>query len=291
MTFLLQLLETDPTALIITAGLSGLVVGSFLNVVISRLPIMIERDWRREAIDYLGIATEPAPEPQPFNLLKPRSGCPRCTSPIRPWQNIPIVSYLILGGQCASCKMPISMRYPAVEGLTAILSALVAWRFGCTLQAGMALILTWTLISLSWIDFDRQLLPDSITLPVLWLGLALSIGNVFTDSDSAIIGAISGYLSLWIVNRFFKVLTGKEGIGFGDFKLLAMLGAWMGWQSMAAIILCSSLAGALIGTLMIVIGKHDRTLPIPFGPYLSAAGWIVLLWGNDILQGYLGFVG
>ncbi|MGH8500286.1 MAG: prepilin peptidase [Methylococcales bacterium] len=288
---LIRLLETDPAALIIAAGLLGLMVGSFLNVVIYRLPIMMERGWRRESIAYLGLAPEPAPEPQPFNLIQPQSRCPRCTSSIRPWQNIPIVSYLILGGQCANCKMPISIRYPAVEALTAILSALVVWRFGFTLQAGMALILTWALISLSLIDIDRQLLPDSITLPVLWLGLALSIGHVFTDSHSAIIGAISGYLSFWIVYQIFKVLTGKEGMGFGDFKLLAMLGAWMGWQYLAVTILFSSLFGALIGTMMVVFGKHDRSRPIPFGPHLSAAGWIVLLWGNYFLQGYFGFVG
>lgn len=284
----MELLDNDPVALIAATGLLGLIVGSFLNVVIYRLPIMLERGWRREAIDYLELSTEPA---QPFDLIRPPSCCPLCAAPVRPWQNIPIISYLILGGRCANCRKPISMRYPAVEALTAILSGLVVWRFGFTMQAGMALILTWALISLSLIDIDRQLLPDSITLPLLWLGLAISIQNVFTDSHAAIIGAISGYLSLWTVYKIFKALTGKEGMGFGDFKLLALLGAWMGWQYLAVIILLSSFVGALIGTMMIGFGTVDRARPIPFGPYLSGAGWLVLLCGEDLLQWYFALIG
>ncbi|MCI0653735.1 MAG: A24 family peptidase [Methylococcaceae bacterium] len=288
---LIQFLQTDPTLLIIAAGLLGLMVGSFLNVVVHRLPIMMERAWHRESTEYLKLAAEPAGEQEAFNLVRPASRCPKCHAPVRPWQNIPLISYLILGAKCANCKTPISLRYPIVEGLTAILSVLVVWHFGFSFQAGMALILTWALISLSLIDIDHQLLPDSISLPLLWLGLALSIPKVFTDSHSAIIGAISGYLSLWLVYQVFKSLTGKEGMGFGDFKLLSMLGAWMGWQFLPVIILFSSFVGALVGTILILTGKHSRSAPIPFGPYLSAAGWIVLLWGERFLQWYGQIIG
>ncbi|MGH8550598.1 MAG: prepilin peptidase [Methylococcales bacterium] len=283
---LIQFLEMDSTLLTIAAGLLGLMFGSFLNVVVYRLPIMMERAWHGDSVEYLKLAIEAASDQEIFNLIHPPSRCPQCASPIRPWHNIPILSYLILGGRCANCKTPISFRYPVVEALTAVLSALVVWHFGLGFHAGMALALTWALICLSLIDIDHQLLPDSITLPLLWLGLALSLRNVFTDSHSAIIGAISGYLSLWLVYKIFKFLTGKEGMGFGDFKLLAMLGAWMGWQFLPVIILFSSLVGASVGTIMILSGKHNRSAPIPFGPYLSAAGWIVLLWGEIFLKWY-----
>ncbi|MGH8559752.1 MAG: prepilin peptidase, partial [Methylococcales bacterium] len=273
---LIQLLETDPYARIILAGILGLMIGSFLNVVIHRLPIMMERAWRCDSIDYLGLAPEAAPEARIYNLFQPGSQCPDCRIAIRSWHNIPIVSYVLLRGRCAHCKMPISMRYPAVEALTALLSVVVVWHFGFTIQAGAALILTWALIALSLIDIGHRLLPDAITLPVLWLGLVLSIGNVFTDSHSAIIGAICGYLILWIVYQLFRIATGKQGMGFGDFKLSAMLGAWLGWQYVPVVVLLSSLAGALIGTLMIVFGNRDRAEPIPFGPYLSVSGWIVV---------------
>ncbi len=288
---LLQLLETDTTMLIVAAILLGLTVGSFLNVVVYRLPIMMEHSWRQESTEYLGLATEPATKQQSFNLLQPQSRCPNCASSVRPWQNIPIISYLILGGKCANCKTSISLRYPAVEALTAIFSALVVWHFGFTAQAGAALVLTWGLIGLSLIDIDHQILPDSITLPLLWIGMGLSVPEVFTDSHSAIIGAISGYSSLWIVFQVFRILTGKDGMGFGDFKLLAMLGAWMGWQYLPVIILFSSLAGALAGSMMILFGRHSRAAPIPFGPYLSAAGWTALLWGEDILHRYTELAG
>lgn len=288
---LIHLLETNPTALIILGGLLGLMVGSFLNVLVYRLPIMMERSWEQESIQYLGLSESPTNEHRALTLSQPSSHCTHCGAPIRPWQNIPIVSYLILGGQCANCKTAISIRYPLVEAFTAVLSAVVVWHFGFTIQAGMALILTWGLISLSLIDIDRQLLPDAITLPLLWIGLALSTQNLYTDSHSSIIGAISGYLILWSVYKVFKALTGKEGMGFGDFKLLAMLGAWMGWQVLPVIILFSSFVGAVTGTTMMIAGKHNRSTPIPFGPYLSAAGWVALLWGDYFLHSYLELVG
>lgn len=286
-----QLLATDTTFLIIAAVLLGLLVGSFLNVVAYRLPIMMERGWRQDSIEYLGLPAETTSGQKPLDLIQPPSRCPNCASPLRPWHNIPILSYLVLRGKCANCQLPISMRYPAVEALTGILSALVVWHFGWTVQAAMALLLTWGLISLSLIDIDYQLLPDSITQPLLWIGLGLSVQEVFTDSHSAIIGAIAGYLSLWIVYQLFRLVTGKEGMGFGDFKLLALFGAWLGWQFLPVIILFSSLAGALAGTLMILTGRHSRSAPIPFGPYLSAAGWIALLWGDQILRRYSEFIG
>jgi leader peptidase (prepilin peptidase) / N-methyltransferase len=288
---LLQLLETDTTALIVATVMLGLMVGSFLNVVVYRLPIMMEHSWRQESTEYLGLATEPATQEPSINLLQPPSRCPNCAAPVRPWQNIPIISFLLLGGKCANCKIPIPLRYPAVEAITAIFSACVVWHFGFTVQAGAALILTWALISLSLIDIDHQILPDSITLPLLWIGMGLSVPEVFTTSHAAIIGAISGYLSLWIVYHVFRILTGKEGMGFGDFKLLAMLGAWMGWQYLPVIILFSSLVGALTGSLMILFGRQSRSAPIPFGPYLSAAGWTALLWGEEILRGYTELAG
>lgn len=284
---LFQILEADPMISMIAAGMLGLMIGSFLNVVIYRLPIMMERAWRRESSEYLQIAVEPTGDRESFNLIRPASRCPKCASPVRPWQNIPVISYLILGGKCANCRTTISVRYPIIEALTAVLSALVVGHFGFSVQAGTGLILTWALICLSVIDIDHQLLPDSITLPSLWLGLALSIQKVFTDSHSAILGAIFGYLSLWLVYKLFKILTGKEGMGFGDFKLLAMLGAWMGWQYLPLIILFSSFGGACVGILLILSGKQSRSMPIPFGPYLSAAGWTVLLWGEQFLNWYL----
>jgi leader peptidase (prepilin peptidase)/N-methyltransferase len=264
----------------------GLIVGSFLNVVVHRLPIMMHREWQREAGEYLDL--EPEPDPAPINLLSPSSCCPHCSAPIRPWNNVPLLSFLWLKGKCANCKAPISTRYPFIEILTAILSIAVVWRFGFSTQAAASLVLTWGLIALSLIDLDHQLLPDSILIPLLWLGLILSIGNTYTDSHSAILGAVFGYLSLWIVYIIFKVATGKEGMGHGDFKLLAMLGAWTGWQVLPVIILLSSLTGAIVGTLMLASGTLKRSSTLPFGPYLSAAGWIGVLWGQDLQRGYLG---
>ena len=267
------------------AGIIGLLVGSFLNVVIYRLPIIMQREWRKDCIEYLQMEAEE--EGEPFNLSLPLSRCPRCQSPIKAYQNIPVISYIFLKGQCANCKNPISLRYPLIEAFTAITSIIVAWHFGYTPQAAFALMLTWVLIALSFIDIDHQLLPDSITLPLLWLGLALSLFDVYTDTQASIIGAIAGYMVLWTIYQGFKLVTGKEGMGYGDFKLLALFGAWLGWQILPMIILLSSLVGAVIGITMIIFAKRDHNIPIPFGPYLAAAGWLALLWGNDINRLYL----
>lgn len=273
-------------------GIIGLLVGSFLNVVIYRLPIMMQRTWRKECTEYLQLAAESEQtEEEAFNLVFPLSRCPGCNAPIKPYQNIPVISYVFLKGKCAACGNPISVRYPIIEALTAIASAAVTWHFGYTPQAGFALLLTWALIALIFIDIDHQLLPDSITLPMLWLGLCLSLFNLYTDAHASIIGAVAGYLALWTVFHLFKLATGKEGMGYGDFKLLALFGAWLGWQYLPVIILLSSLVGAVIGLGMIVFARHDRNVPIPFGPYLAIAGWIALLWGNSLNRLYLTFAG
>ena len=288
----LDILLNLPHFLTALACLIGLLVGSFLNVVIYRLPIMMQRNWRKECTEYLQIdSAETEPQPEPFNLVFPLSRCPSCKTPIKPYQNIPVVSYLFLKGRCAKCGNPISSRYPIIEAFTAITSAIVAWHLGYTPQTAFALILTWSLIALSVIDIDHQLLPDNITLPVLWLGMFLSLFGLYTDAHASIIGAIAGYAILWAVYHLFKLATGKEGMGYGDFKLLALFGAWLGWQYLPLIILLSSLVGALIGLSMIIIAKRDHNIPIPFGPYLAAAGWIALLWGNDLNQFYLSTVG
>ena len=287
----LDILLNFPYFLTALACLIGLLVGSFLNVVIYRLPIMMQRNWRKECTEYLQIdSTESEPQ-ETFNLVFPLSRCPNCNTPIKPYQNIPVISYLFLKGQCATCSNPISSRYPIIEAFTAITSAIVAWHFGYTPQTVFALMLTWSLIALSFIDIDHQLLPDNITLPVLWLGLFLSLFGLYTDAHNSIIGAIAGYTILWSVYHLFKLATGKEGMGYGDFKLLALFGAWLGWQYLPVIILLSSLVGAIIGISMIIFVKRDHNIPIPFGPYLAAAGWIALLWGNDLNQFYLSTVG
>jgi leader peptidase (prepilin peptidase)/N-methyltransferase len=287
----LDILLNFPYFLTALACLIGLLVGSFLNVVIYRLPIMMQRNWRKECTEYLQIdSTESEPQ-ETFNLVFPLSRCPNCNTPIKPHQNIPVISYLFLKGQCATCSNPISSRYPIIEAFTAITSAIVAWHFGDTPQTVFALMLTWSLIALSFIDIDHQLLPDNITLPVLWLGLFLSLFGLYTDAHNSIIGAIAGYTILWSVYHLFKLATGKEGMGYGDFKLLALFGAWLGWQYLPVIILLSSLVGAMIGISMIIFVKRDHNIPIPFGPYLAAAGWIALLWGNDLNQFYLSTVG
>jgi len=276
----------------VLAGVIGLLVGSFLNVVIYRLPVMMQRGWRKECAEYLQITQEAeAIAEEPFNLVFPLSRCPGCNTPIKPYQNIPIISYVFLRGECATCGCHISMRYPVIEALTALSSIIVAWHFGYTAQAVFALLLTWSLIALIFIDIDHQLLPDSITLPLLWLGMCLSLFNVYTDAHASIIGAVAGYTALWAVFHLFKLATGKEGMGYGDFKLLALFGAWLGWQFLPIIILLSSLVGAVIGVGMIILVKHDHNVPIPFGPYLAAAGWIALLWGSDLNQLYLTTVG
>ncbi|MDD5579331.1 MAG: A24 family peptidase [Methylobacter sp.] len=291
--FELGILLNSPGLIAALAGVIGLLVGSFLNVVIYRLPVMMQRSWRNECTEYLQISPEGflQAKEEPLNLVLPLSRCPECNTPIKPYQNIPVISYLFLKGKCASCGSPISLRYPFVEIFTAVTSAIVAWHFGYTPETGFALVLTWTLIALSFIDIDHQLLPDAISLPVLWLGLFLSLFAVFTDSHASIIGAIAGYTMLWMVYHLFKLVTGKEGMGYGDFKLLALLGAWLGWQFLPVIILLSSLVGTVIGIAMIIFVNRDYRIPIPFGPYLAAAGWIALLWGNEINQLYLSATG
>lgn len=295
---LLALLETSTPLFLALTALFGLMVGSFLNVVIYRLPLMMQRDWRAQCLEYLQLETDDTgaadATPQPvFNLLKPDSHCPACQHKVRPWQNIPIISYLLLKGRCASCQTPISWRYPAVELLTAALSVLVAWRFGPTPACLAALVLTWSLISLTVIDLDHQLLPDSITLPLMWLGLLLSLTPWGLDvtPSAALVGAAAGYLSLWSLYWAFKLLTGREGMGYGDFKLLAALGAWFGWQQLLPIIIISSLTGAVAGVALMVLAGRDRHVPISFGPYLAVAGMIALLWGDRLQAWYLGSLG
>lgn len=268
-----------------SAALIGLCVGSFLNVVIHRLPRMMERDWLAQCAETRGEAFDPG---EPLSLARPRSRCPTCGHAITALENIPVVSYIFLRGRCSGCSAPISIRYPLVEALTGLLSAWTVWYFGPTLAAAAALCLIWALIALTFIDFDTQLLPDSITLPLLWLGLLFNLNHGFTSLHSAVIGAMAGYLSLWSVYWLFKLFTGKEGMGYGDFKLLAALGAWLGWQMLPAIVLLSSLVGAVVGIALIVLAKHGREVPIPFGPYLAAAGLIALFWGKTITYAYLG---
>ncbi|MDR2690075.1 MAG: A24 family peptidase [Azoarcus sp.] len=277
----------DPLIFIPLATLLGLFVGSFLNVVIHRLPKMLEHDWLIQVAELRG---DPAPEAKRFNLAEPRSHCPHCGHMITPLENIPLVSYLVLRGRCAHCRAPISCRYPIVETLTAALSGYAAWHFGFSLATIGAIILLWMMIALAFIDFDTRLLPDDITLPLLWLGLAFNINATFAPLADAVIGAMAGYLSLWTVFWLFKLTTGKEGMGYGDFKLLAALGAWLGWQILPLVILISSLSGATIGLALIVLQQNERTTPIPFGPYLAVAGLIALFWGNALNTYYLSIV-
>ena len=284
---MLLLFNENPVVFISIIGVLGLLIGSFLNVVILRLPIMMEKEWHAQCNDLLEISPDNEQASEPFNLVTPNSHCPKCNHKIKAIENIPILSYLFLKGRCSDCGIKIPVRYPIIEATTALLSIIVAWHFGPTWEAAAALLLTWVLVTLTVIDFDHQLLPDSITLPFLWLGLGISLAGIFTDPESAIIGALVGYLSLWSVYMLFKLTTGKEGMGHGDFKLLAMLGAWLGWQSIFPIILLSSIVGAVVGITLIVVRGRDRNIPIPFGPYLAAAGWITLLWGEQIIQTYL----
>jgi leader peptidase (prepilin peptidase)/N-methyltransferase len=274
----------------------GLVIGSFLNVVIYRLPIMLEREWQAQALELVpaavaGGGADAAPR---FTLSVPRSACPRCNAPISAWQNIPVVSWIALRGRCASCKAPISVRYPLVELATGALSAAVAWQFGFGVAAACALVVTWALIALTGIDVDHQLLPDGITLPLLWGGLLASVLLTGVDGQAvpvsprdAIIGAAAGYLSLWSVFQLFRLVTGKEGMGYGDFKLFAALGAWLGWKQLPLVILLAAATGAMLGIFMIVLRGRDRAAPMPFGPYLAAAGWLAMMYGNNLIGGYL----
>ena len=305
---LAEILASTPWLLAACVFLVSLLVGSFLNVVIHRVPIMLEREWKAQAREVLvepgradGTATvddRTDDSPERYNLLVPRSRCPTCNAEITALQNIPVVSWLLLGGKCASCRASISVRYPIVEFATAVLSAVVALHFGWHWQMLAALLFTWALISLTVIDLDHTLLPDVITIPLLWLGLLLSLSwhagltaPAPTDPSSAILGAACGYLILWTVYWAFKLITGKDGMGYGDFKLLGALGAWMGWQMLPLILLLSAFAGAVIGVALILLRGRDRNVPIPFGPYLAAAGWIALLWGPQIMGSYLTLAG
>lgn len=281
---LISLLEASTPLFILVCALLGLIVGSFLNVVIYRLPVMMQRSWETQCQELLELEQTTQ---EPFNLITPGSRCPHCGNHITALENIPVLSYLLQRGRCKHCREPISIRYPLIELFTAILSGMVAWHFGFGWPAAFAVLLTWALVAMSFIDVDHQLLPDDITLPFLWLGLLLSLFGFYTDMSSAIIGAVAGYISLWLVFHTFKLFTGKEGMGYGDFKLFALFGAWFGWQSLPLIILLSSLVGAILGISMILILGRDRQQPIPFGPYLAAAGWIAMLWGHDITQAYL----
>ncbi len=286
---LLTVLEQSPAFFTGAVFVLGLLIGSFLNVVIIRLPVIMERQWQSQARECLDL-THPA-EADRLTLARPASRCPHCGHGIRWYENIPLLSYLWLRGRCSACGASIGLRYPLVELLTAVLSAVVAWHFGFGWQAGAALLLTWALIALSLIDADHQLLPDSITLPFLWLGLLLSLFPVFAGVRDSLIGAVAGYMTLWTVYQAFRLLTGKEGMGFGDFKLLALLGAWMGWQALPMIVLLSSAVGAALGGTLMLIQRRDRHQPIPFGPYLAIAGWIALLWGESISNTYLRWSG
>lgn len=286
---IIHILETNTLLFILLSGLIGLMVGSFLNVVIHRLPKMMEQEWREQcATLVMDPAAALAQETARYNLTVPRSACPACGHQISAIENIPVLSYLVLGGRCRQCKTSISLRYPVVELLSGALCAFSAWHFGFGAQALVAPLLIWSLIALTFIDFDTQLLPDSITLPLIWIGLLVNLNLVFTSLASAVIGAMAGYLSLWSVYWLFKLATGKEGMGFGDFKLLAAIGAWLGWQILPLTLLLSSIVGAVVGITLILFAGHGRQIPIPFGPYLAGGGLIALFWGKPLTQAYLG---
>jgi leader peptidase (prepilin peptidase)/N-methyltransferase len=256
----------------------GLLVGSFLNVVIYRLPLMMESRWRRDCCELLEVETEK--QEAPLTLATPNSHCPQCKTAIKPWQNIPVISYLLLGGKCGHCQAAIPPRYPVVELVTGLMTLALAWFFDLSPALLGAILLTWSLIALTMIDVDHQLLPDDITLPLIWLGLLFNLGNTYVSLSDAVIGAMAGYLILWTVYQLFKLLTGKEGMGYGDFKLLAALGAWLGWQMLPEIILLSSVVGAICGVALMLVKRRGKEIPIPFGPYLAIAGWLALLLGD-----------
>ncbi len=286
----------SPLLFVLFAFLIALLIGSFLNVVIYRLPIMMEREWREQCDELASMPATELPKGR-FDLIMPRSACTTCGKQITALQNIPVLSYLILGGKCGHCQAPISKRYPIIELITAITTAIVAWRFGFGWEAGAAILLTWALIAISVIDIDHQIIPDSISLPLVWMGLFMSLfhpligaDRLFIDPKTSIVGAVAGYLTLWSIYHLFRIITGKEGMGYGDFKLLAALGAWLGWQMLPLIILLSAVVGAGVGIALIAFKSHERDVPIPFGPYLAAAGWIALLYGPQIVEKYLAFM-
>ncbi|MCP2019305.1 UNVERIFIED_ORG: leader peptidase (prepilin peptidase)/N-methyltransferase [Pseudomonas reinekei] len=284
-----EILIHSPLAFVLLAGITGLLVGSFLNVVIWRLPKMLERDWREQAHDILGL---PGETPLPtYNLLLPHSQCPHCDHRIRAWENIPLLSYVFLRGRCSACAAAISPRYPLTELACGLLSAFVAWHFGFGWPACLVLVMSWGLLAMSLIDAEHQILPDVLVLPLMWLGLVVNSFGLFVSLHEALWGAIAGYSVLWSVFWLFKLITGKDGMGHGDFKLLAMLGAWGGWQILPLTILLSSLVGAIIGLITLRLRHAKTSTPIPFGPYLAIAGWIALLWGGQITDLYWQYVG
>lgn len=289
----IEALQTSTPFLVLTAGLLGLIVGSFLNVIIHRLPLMMEFAWRKECREILELQSgDTQGQAPPIGLWKPRSHCPECKSSIPAYHNIPVLSWLLLRGRCAHCGACISIRYPVIELLSGLACTAVAWRFGFSLETGAAIMLTWALICLAAIDLRTHFLPDVITLPFLWLGLVLSPGGYFgTTPTASIIGAAAGYLTLWSIYHLFRLLTGKEGMGYGDFKLLALFGAWLGWQHLFTVVILSSGVGALVGIALIASGRLDRENPIPFGPFIAAAGWLTLMAGNEIAGGYMTYAG
>ena len=292
-----ELFSNSPTSFIAVCFLFALLIGSFLNVVIYRLPLMMQLEWRKQAQEIVAEPAENLPEGR-FDLSFPRSRCPSCDHPISAMQNIPVISWLVLGGKCANCKSTISVRYPLIETATAVLTALVAARFGFGYEAAAAILLTWALIAISMIDLDHQLIPDSMSLPLMWAGLFLALFHpmdgaqmLFVEPKDAIVGALGGYLTLWSIYHLFRLITGKEGMGYGDFKLLAALGAWLGYQMLPLIIMLSAIVGALVGIALMIFKRHDRNVPIPFGPFLAAAGWIAMMYGPDIYNRYLDLMG
>ncbi|QVM97528.1 prepilin peptidase [Pseudomonas sp. SORT22] len=286
---LLNTLASQPLMYLSFALLLGLIVGSFLNVLVHRLPIMLERQWQAEAREVLALPSE-AQAPR-FDLFLPPSQCPHCAHRIRPWENIPVVSYLALRGRCSACQARISPRYPLVELACGALTLFAAWHLGFTVAALALMVLSWGLLAMSLIDIEHHLLPDALVLPLLWLGLIANAFELFVPLEDALWGTVAGYLSLWSVFWVFKLVTGKEGMGYGDFKLLAMLGAWGGWQILPLTLLLSSLLGAVIGLIMLRLQRKQASTPIPFGPYLAIAGWIALLWGGQITTSYLKYSG
>ncbi|HDS1734843.1 A24 family peptidase [Pseudomonas sp. BP8] len=281
-------LAAQPVYFLAAATLLGLLVGSFLNVLVHRLPIMLERQWQREAQEVLEL---PSVEHERFDLSLPASHCPHCAHRIRAWENIPLLSYLFLRGRCSACKVAISPRYPLVELASAVLSLVVAWHFGPGLQALCALLLTWCLLALSLIDSEHQLLPDVLVLPMVWAGLIVNAFAVYVPLNEALWGAVIGYLSLWTVYWVFKLVTGKEGMGYGDFKLLALIGAWGGWQVLPVTLVLSSVVGAVIGLCLLRLRNASLATAIPFGPYLAIAGWIAVLWGDEMYASYVQLLG
>jgi len=284
---LLQAFQSNPLLFAAAVSFISLAIGSFLNVVIHRMPKIIERQWRAEFADANG---QPVPVEPRYNLMVPRSQCPACGHAITALENIPVLSYLVLKGKCAGCQAPISLRYPAIELLTALISGFIAWRFGFSWATAAALMFVWSMIALAFIDLDTFFLPDDITLPLVWTGLLVNMGAVFVDLQTAVIGAVTGYLSLWLVYWGFKLATGKEGMGYGDFKLLAAIGAWLGWKMLPVVILLSSFVGAIVGIGLIVIARHERSKPIPFGPYLVLGALVALIWGDVIVRYYLDYL-